>query len=111
MASSPPAGTRRSYTWMHKYILPGGLIASVEAIEAQLRAHTSLQVAHRRDFGAHYARTLRRWRDRFRARLDEVHALGFDATVARMWDFYLAYSEAGFRTGALGVCQLALARG
>lgn len=83
----------------------------MEAIEAQLRAHTSLRITHHREFGAHYARTLRRWRDRFRARLDEVYALGFDATFARMWDFYLAYSEAGFRTGALGVSQFALARG
>lgn len=102
--------SRRSYTWVHKYVFPGGLIPSVEAIEAQVREHTSLRVANRRDFGGDYARTLRQWRQRFRARLEEVSALGFDETFARLWDFYLAYSEAGFRVGYLGVSQFTLTR-
>ncbi len=102
--------SRRSYTWVHKYIFPGGLIPSAQAIEEGLRRHTSLRVAGRRDLGADYARTLRRWRERFLARLEEVYWLGFDATFARMWEFYLAYSEAGFRAGYLGLSQFTLAR-
>jgi cyclopropane-fatty-acyl-phospholipid synthase len=39
-----------------------------------------------------------------------VRALGFDDTFRRMWEFYLAYCEAGFRTGAIGDVQLALER-
>ena len=50
------------------------------------------------------------WRERFIARTDEVAALGFDGTFRRMWEFYLAYCEAGFATGALGNVQLRLAR-
>ena len=50
------------------------------------------------------------WRERFVARADEVAALGFDATFRRMWEFYLAYCEAGFATGALGDVHLRLAR-
>ncbi len=47
----------------------------------------------------HYAETLRLWREQFVSRLDTVAALGFDDVFARMWELYLAYSEAGFRLG------------
>lgn len=60
--------------------------------------------------GAHYAETLRLWRERFTSRRDDVAALGFDTTFMRMWQFYLAYSEAGFRSGYLDVHQLQLTR-
>ena len=50
------------------------------------------------------------WRERFLAADDEVAALGFDHTFARMWQFYLAYSEAGFRAGYLDVYQFVFAR-
>ena len=49
--------------------------------------------------------------ERFDADAERVDALGFDATFRRMWTFYLAYCEAGFRTGYLDVAQLVLARG
>jgi cyclopropane-fatty-acyl-phospholipid synthase len=101
--------TRRTYTWIHKYIFPGGLIPSVTAIEAIL-AGGHLRIADRDDFGAHYAETLRLWRDRFTARADQVRALGFDEVFLAMWTFYLSYSEAGFRSGYLDVCQLTLVK-
>ncbi|GAA3857293.1 cyclopropane-fatty-acyl-phospholipid synthase family protein [Saccharothrix violaceirubra] len=96
-----------SYTWIHKYIFPGGLIPSVRAIEETVRDHTGMRVVEQREFGPDYAETLRRWRTTFLARWDEVRALGFDETFRRMWEFYLAYSEAGFRVGYLGVRQFA----
>ena len=57
--------TRDTYTWIRKYIFPGGQIASVEAIERTLGGHTSLRIADRYSFGRHYAETLRRWRATF----------------------------------------------
>lgn len=102
---------RRSWTWIHKYIFPGGLIPSTEAIDATVAAHTSLRVVDRLHFGSSYAATLKRWRDRFVAEKDAVSDLGFDEVFRRMWEFYLAYSEAGFRTGYLDVAQLVLAGG
>lgn len=102
--------SRNTWTWMHKYVFPGGLIPSAEAIDEALSAHTRLRVVHRRQFGPHYAETLRMWRERFLSRADEVAALGFDATFRRMWEFYLAYCEAGFRSAYLGVSQFTLAR-
>jgi cyclopropane-fatty-acyl-phospholipid synthase len=101
---------RSSWTWIHKYVFPGGIIPSLESINDTVRNHTSLRVLGRHHFGASYAETLRRWRERFMAREAEVEALGFDRTFRRMWEFYLAYSEAGFRSGHLDVAQLVLAR-
>jgi len=102
--------TRRTYTWIHKYIFPGGLLPSVTAIENSLASSTRLHITACDDFGAHYAETLKIWRERFCAHADEVARLGFDEVFNRMWTFYLSYSEAGFRSGYIGVSQLTLAR-
>ena len=59
---------------------------------------------------AHYARTLHLWRERFLGQWPRIHAQGFDETFRRMWEFYLAYCEAGFRSGYLGVSQLQMTR-
>ncbi|NJP99725.1 SAM-dependent methyltransferase [Streptomyces zingiberis] len=101
---------RSTFTWISKYIFPGGQIPSTEAIERTVGEHTGLALAHRDAFGPHYAETLRLWRERFTERADEVDALGFDATFRRMWTFYLAYSEAGFRSGYLDVQQYAFTK-
>ncbi|MGP3775985.1 class I SAM-dependent methyltransferase [Streptomyces sp. SDT5-1] len=99
-----------THTWIQKYIFPGGLLPSVEAIAGTVREHTGLTVARRDAYGPHYAETLRLWRERFTERADEVAALAFDDTFRRMWTFYLAYSEAGFRSGYLDVQQYLLTK-
>jgi cyclopropane-fatty-acyl-phospholipid synthase len=102
--------SRHAYSWIHKYIFPGGLIPSREAIDRSLRDASTLGVTHAAEIGHHYATTLRHWRTRFIEQRERVHALGFDHTFVRMWEFYLAYCEAGFATGAIGDAQLRLAR-
>ena len=102
--------TRDTYTWIHKYIFPGGLLPSVRAIREVVDAHTTLRVAEVSPMGQHYAHTLRLWRQRFLASWPTVQALGFDDTFRRMWEFYLAYCEAGFRTGYLDVAQIRIER-
>jgi cyclopropane-fatty-acyl-phospholipid synthase len=109
MAHDRMLATRHTYTWIQKYIFPGGLLPSITAIQDSL-ARTRLRITGREDFGAHYAETLRIWRDRFGARAGEVARLGFDEVFTRMWTFYLCYSEAGFRAGYIDVSQLTLAR-
>jgi cyclopropane-fatty-acyl-phospholipid synthase len=99
-----------TYTWIRKYIFPGGQLSSVESIEETVQQHTSLRITDRLSFGRHYAETLRRWRSRFEARAAEIARLGFDETFRRMWSLYLAYSEAGFRTGYLDVNQMTLSK-
>ena len=102
--------TRDQYTWINKYVFPGGALPSLRAIDDVVADTTTLQVEETVTFGADYARTLRAWRERFDAHATEVDELGFDATFRRMWDFYLAYCEAGFATGYLDVAQIVLAR-
>ncbi|MET4588536.1 class I SAM-dependent methyltransferase [Arthrobacter sp. 754] len=102
--------TRNAYTWVHKYIFPGGFLPSVRAIEGVTQQHTTLRVRERMGMGDHYAATLRLWEERFIARSQEVGELGFDAVFQRMWIFYLAYSRAGFQSGYLDVQQIVLDR-
>ncbi|MEV7089918.1 cyclopropane-fatty-acyl-phospholipid synthase family protein [Streptomyces sp. NPDC093085] len=102
--------TRHTFTWIQKYIFPGGFLPSVEAIEEITAARTALRVVESDGFGPHYAETLRLWRERFTERAEEADALGFDAVFRRLWTFYLAYSEAGFRSGYLDVRQMTLTK-
>ena len=102
--------TRNAYTWVHKYIFPGGFLPSVRAIEGVTQQHTTLRVRERMGMGDHYAATLRLWEERFLARSEEVADLGFDALFQRMWLVYLCYSRAGFQSGYLDVQQIVLDR-
>jgi cyclopropane-fatty-acyl-phospholipid synthase len=102
--------TRGTHTWITKYVFPGGLLPSVEAIDEVTRAETDLRLTGRLSMGSHYAETLRRWDRRFLAQRDSVHALGFDDVFMRMWHFYLAYSQAGFASGYIDVQQLTFTR-
>lgn len=102
--------TSRSHTWIDRYVFPGCLIPSARAIEETVAGHTSLKIASVRWLGPHYAETLRIWGGRFAAAADQLDALGFDPVFQRMWRFYLAYCEAGFRCGRLDVGQFVLAR-
>ena len=102
--------TRGSYTWINKYIFPGGFLPSAQVIDEVCAADTLLAVVDRLAFGPDYAETLRRWEASFLARRTDVLELGFDETFIRMWHFYLAYSRAGFASGYLDVQQLALER-
>lgn len=102
--------TRNTFTWVQKYIFPGGLIPSVKVIKDVTNQHTGLHAQVLRSLGPDYARTLRIWRNRFIERWPAIAGLGFDDTFRRMWEFYLAYSEAGFRAGYLDDVQLLLTR-
>jgi cyclopropane-fatty-acyl-phospholipid synthase len=101
--------TSTTYTWIDKYIFPGGLIPSLHGIEQAL-AQSGLRVADRSAFGAHYRATLALWRARFNRNWASVAELGFDETFRRTWDLYLAFSEAGFAAGYLDVDQFLITR-
>jgi cyclopropane-fatty-acyl-phospholipid synthase len=101
---------RKQFDWIRKYIFPGGCLASLGAINAALKKHTSFQIEWLRDIGHHYAPTLRHWRERFLGRLPEVRRLGFDERFIRMWEFYLASCEAAFAARYIGDVQMVLSR-
>lgn len=98
---------RRGANWIQTYIFPGGLCPSIAVIEQAMR-RTSLLITDIDDIAASYVRTLREWRTRFMDRLGEVRALGFDDRFIRMWEYYLALSEAGFATGVTQDLHLVL---
>jgi len=98
---------RRGANWIQTYIFPGGLLPSLAVIERSLHG-TNLLVRHVDDIAPHYVRTLQAWRATFLGRLDAVRAMGFDERFIRMWDYYLAISEAGFATGISQDLQIVL---
>lgn len=102
--------TRNTYTWINKYIFPGGFLPSVRVLDEITRERTSLRLHEPFSMGPHYAATLRLWDETFLARSKEVLRLGFDETFLRMWHFYLEYSRAGFASGYLDVNQLTFTR-
>jgi cyclopropane-fatty-acyl-phospholipid synthase len=101
---------RRGANWIQTWIFPGGLCPSLAIIERSTR-DTRLLITGVTDIAASYVLTLRSWRERFMARLDDVRAMGFDDRFIRMWEYYLALSEAGFATGISQDLQIVLEKG
>jgi cyclopropane-fatty-acyl-phospholipid synthase len=98
-----------STDFIQQYIFPGGLLPSPSAFREQA-AKAGLRIVNELSFGADYAETLRRWRQRFLAQEAAVRRLNFDARFMRIWEFYLAYCEAAFATGNTDVMQFTLER-
>jgi cyclopropane-fatty-acyl-phospholipid synthase len=100
----------RRVDFIKRYIFPGGFLPSVTEMAKAVSEATDLRISHLEDIGLHYARTLRDWRGRFMARLDEVRTLGYSEEFIRLWDYYLCYSEGGFAERHLGTVQLLLTK-
>ena len=101
---------RRGANWIQTYIFPGGLCPSLAVIERSTHG-TRLLIREVRDIADSYARTLRAWRTRFLENVDAVRALGFDERFIRMWEYYLALSEAGFASGLTQDLQIVMEKG
>ena len=99
---------KKTEDFIRRFVFPNGYLPSVAAIESAASGATSLRVTEVTDYGPHYAETLRRWRERFDERLDEVAALGLDERFQRLWRFYLAYCEAGFLERHCSVVHITL---
>ena len=95
--------------FIQQYIFPGGLLPSPSELRKAARA-AGFEVVNELAFGADYAETLRRWRERFLAEERRVRAIGFDTRFMRTWEFYLAYCEAAFAGGNTDVMQFTLRR-
>jgi len=96
----------KSVDFIQKFIFPGGFLPSVTALlDAATRA-TDMRIYHLEDIGAHYAITLRRWREAFTHNLARIWELGFDEPFVRMWHYYYCYCEGAFAERAIGNVQL-----
>lgn len=100
---------RKGVDFIQRYVFPGGMLPSPSALKRQV-SQAGLSWKTNVEFGLDYAETLARWRDRFQRAWPEIREMGFDERFRRLWDFYLAYCEAGFRTGNVDVTQLTLSR-
>jgi cyclopropane-fatty-acyl-phospholipid synthase len=91
-------------------IFPGGCLPSVEVIQRSTATQTDMSTVWLEDIGAHYARTLELWRERFIANSDLAGELGYDEPFRRLWTLWLAMSEAGFRERRLRDVQVVFAK-
>ena len=97
-------------SFSNKLIFPGGCLPSVEVIEHSVATHTDMSTVWLDEIGAHYARTLELWRERFIANSDLAAELGYDEPFRRLWTLWLAMSEAGFRERRLRDVQMLFAK-
>jgi cyclopropane-fatty-acyl-phospholipid synthase len=88
--------------FIQRHIFPGGFLPSASIVRAHA-ARAGLILRAQENFGESYARTLAEWRSRFNAAWPSIRAMGFDERFRRMWNYYLAYCEGGFREGSIDV--------
>jgi cyclopropane-fatty-acyl-phospholipid synthase len=101
---------RKDVDFIKRHIFPGSCIPSVTALTAAATHASDLRLVHLDDIGAHYATTLRHWRENLLRNRTAVRALGYPESFIRMWEFYLAYCEAGFAERTLGDVQALFVR-
>ena len=93
---------RKGADFIQRYIFPGGMLPTKALIAAHAEK-AGLKLVASECFGDSYARTLADWRARFRQSSGALQTLGFDQRFRRLWDYYLAYCEAGFRAATIDV--------
>ncbi len=97
-------------SFANSLIFPGGCLPSVEVIQSSVARETDMSTVWLEEIGAHYARTLELWRERFVANSDLAGELGYDEPFRRLWTLWLAMSEAGFRERRLRDVQVLFAK-
>ena len=95
--------------FIQKYIFPGGFLPSKKEI-LKLSNANGLKFEECKSYGSHYSSTLSIWRDKFLNKWGDISKQGFDNTFKRMWNFYLSYCEAGFKSKNIDLIQFSLQR-
>ncbi len=99
-----------SADFIQTYIFPGGMLMSESRFRA-LAEEQGLEWQDKHSFGQHYATTLRLWRHRFDAAVEEGRMPpAFDARFVKLWRYYLMYCEGGFTGGGIDVAQVTLVK-
>ena len=98
---------KKKEDFIQKYIFPGGFLPSKNKI-LNLTKETGLNLKEYNSYGLHYSNTLSLWRDEFMDKWDQISKQGFDNTFKRMWNFYLSYCEAGFKSKNIDLIQFSL---
>ncbi len=93
--------------FIQKYIFPGGFLPSKNEL-VNLANQSGLKFENCTSYGDHYSNTLNIWREVFLEKWEQISSQGFDNTFKRMWNFYLSYCEAGFKSKNIDLIQFAL---
>ena len=93
--------------FIQKYIFPGGFLPCKKNL-IELSNLNGLNFNQCYSYGKHYSNTLKVWRDEFQKKWNEISKQGFDLTFKRMWNFYLSYCEAGFKSKNIDLIQFSL---
>ncbi len=93
--------------FIQKYIFPGGFLPSKNSINKYV-SDNDLSIKSYDSYADHYSSTLTLWRNEFNKKWDEIKNQGFDLTFKRMWEFYLCYCEAGFKSKNIDLIQFSI---
>ena len=93
--------------FIQRYIFPGGFLPSKKSLY-DLSFDKGLAINTYESYGFHYSNTLKLWRDEFLKKWDQISKQGFDLNFKRMWNFYLSYCEAGFKSKNIDLIQFSL---
>ena len=93
--------------FIQKYIFPGGFLPNKNTIN-KLVSKNGLTVNSYISYADHYADTLAIWKKEFNKKWDMIKKQGFDLTFKRMWEFYLSYCEAGFKSKNIDLIQFSV---
>ena len=93
--------------FIQKYIFPGGFLPSKGIINKYV-SENGLTIKSYDSYADHYSNTLFMWKNEFNKKWDLIKKQGFDLTFKRMWEFYLSYCEAGFKSKNIDLIQFSL---
>jgi len=93
--------------FIQKYIFPGGFLPCKKSLH-QYADQSGLNVIEYNSYGSHYSNTLNIWRREFSNKWEEISKQGFDLTFKRMWNFYLSYCDAGFKSKNIDLIQFSM---
>ena len=98
---------RNSEDFIQKYIFPGGFLPSLKFMKLLIKKN-NLSLLKVNSYPDDYAKTLATWRKNFFRAWGNITPLGFDETFKRMWEFYLSYCEAGFKSRNINLIQFSM---
>jgi cyclopropane-fatty-acyl-phospholipid synthase len=93
--------------FIQKYIFPGGFLPSKQSLKKYAESN-HLNFNEYNSYAVHYSKTLAMWRETFNQKWELIKDQGFDLTFKRMWEFYLSYCEAGFKSKNIDLIQFSL---
>ena len=93
--------------FIQSYIFPGGFLPCKKSLH-QYANQSGLNVVEYNSYGSHYSNTLNIWRREFANKWEEISKQGFDLTFKRMWNFYLSYCDAGFKSKNIDLIQFSM---